>query len=148
MRTRDRIARLAALGLALGLTPGFAFEGTTRPPAGVAPPPAASRAMQEAVIAQRCHRVRYAANLDDVFGDITAARLRIRDIWCLFEDVEPRDVDAACVRDDRAIGEPVRHPRGAPGHMAARRARLDIGRGIHKRPGPPALLTQSTVTRA
>jgi TPR repeat protein len=47
MRTRDRIASLAALGLALGLTPGFAFEGTTRPPADVAPPPPpVSRTMQ------------------------------------------------------------------------------------------------------
>jgi hypothetical protein len=45
MRARDRIVSLAALGLALGLTPGFAFEGTTRPPADVAPPPAASRAV-------------------------------------------------------------------------------------------------------
>jgi hypothetical protein len=45
MRTRDRIASLAALGLALGLTPGFAFEGTTRPPADVAPSPV-SRTMQ------------------------------------------------------------------------------------------------------
>jgi hypothetical protein len=50
MRTRDRIVRLAALGLALGLTPGFAFEGTTRQPAEVAPPaPSISRAVQSDV---------------------------------------------------------------------------------------------------
>jgi hypothetical protein len=56
MRTRDRIASVAALGLTLGLTPGiavltpgFAFEGTTRAPAEVTVPPAApsiSRAVQ------------------------------------------------------------------------------------------------------
>src|SRR5437899_1058753 len=48
MRTRDRILSLAALGLALGLDSGFAFEGTTRPPAdvGVAPAPSISRAVQ------------------------------------------------------------------------------------------------------
>ena len=48
MRTRDRIVSLVALGLALGLAPGFAFEGTTRPPAEVAPSPAPSisRAVQ------------------------------------------------------------------------------------------------------
>jgi len=43
MRTRDRGISVALLGLALGLTPGFAFEGTMRPPAGVAP---ATRALQ------------------------------------------------------------------------------------------------------
>jgi hypothetical protein len=56
MRTRDRIVSVAALGLALGLapgfavlTPGFAFEGTTRLPAEAVAPPAApsiSRAVQ------------------------------------------------------------------------------------------------------
>jgi hypothetical protein len=48
MRTRDRIASLTALGLWLGLTPGFAFEGTLRPPGEVAPPPppSISRAVQ------------------------------------------------------------------------------------------------------
>jgi uncharacterized protein len=53
MRTRNRIVSLAAvqaaaaaLGLALGPTPGFAFEGTTRPPADVAPPAAVHRTAQ------------------------------------------------------------------------------------------------------
>ena len=50
MRTRDRIVSVAALGLALGLTPGFAFEGTTRPPAELSPAaPAISRAVQSDV---------------------------------------------------------------------------------------------------
>jgi hypothetical protein len=65
MRTRDRIVRLAALGLlalglqvlglqvlgpGLGLTPAFAFEGTTRQPAEVAPAaPSMSRAVQSDV---------------------------------------------------------------------------------------------------
>jgi hypothetical protein len=60
MRTRNRIVSLAAvlatatavqatataLGLALGLNPAFAFEGTTRPPADVAPPAVVQRAAQ------------------------------------------------------------------------------------------------------
>ena len=50
MRTRDRIVSVAALGLALGLTPAFAFEGTTRAPAEVTPAaPAISRAVQSDV---------------------------------------------------------------------------------------------------
>jgi hypothetical protein len=55
MRTRDRIVSLAALGLlapglGLGLTSAFAFEGTTRQPAEVAPAaPSISRAAQSDV---------------------------------------------------------------------------------------------------
>ena len=50
MRTRDRIVSVAALGLALGLTPAFAFEGTTRAPAEVTPAaPSISRAVQNDV---------------------------------------------------------------------------------------------------
>ena len=40
MRTPDRIIALAALGLALGLTPAIAFEGTSPPAVTVVPPPA------------------------------------------------------------------------------------------------------------
>jgi hypothetical protein len=49
MRTRDRITSLTALGLVLGLTPGFAFEGTVRPPVDVAQAPSISRAVQSDV---------------------------------------------------------------------------------------------------
>jgi hypothetical protein len=37
MRMRDRLISAASLAAALGLAPGFAFEGTTRPSAGAAP---------------------------------------------------------------------------------------------------------------
>src|SRR5258708_6644633 len=40
MRTRERIIVLAALGLGLGLTPGFAFEGTSPPDVIIVPAPA------------------------------------------------------------------------------------------------------------
>lgn len=51
MRTPERIISLAALGLALGLSPAFGFDGTTRPPAEVGAPaavpaPSISRAVQ------------------------------------------------------------------------------------------------------
>jgi TPR repeat protein len=39
MRTPERIIALAALGLGLGLTPGFAFEGTSPPDVVVVPAP-------------------------------------------------------------------------------------------------------------
>src|SRR6187399_1636588 len=42
--------------------------------------------VQVAIIEQRLHQKRYAANLEHVFGNITAPRLQIRDIRCLFED--------------------------------------------------------------
>ena len=63
-------------------------------------------AMQEAVVEQRLHQERYAANFEHVFGDITAARLQIRDIRCPFEDlghVEQVEFDAALVRDGRKM---------------------------------------------
>src|SRR5262245_11820246 len=46
MRTRNRIASLFALSLALGFIPARAFEGTTRPPADLPPPAAAQRGVQ------------------------------------------------------------------------------------------------------
>src|SRR6266478_7146841 len=61
-------------------------------------------AVQMAVIEQRLHQKRYATSFKHVFGDITTARLQIRDIWCLFEDfrdVEQVELDAALVRDRR-----------------------------------------------
>ena len=39
MRTLERIIALAALGLGLGLTPGFAFEGTSPPDVIIVPAP-------------------------------------------------------------------------------------------------------------
>ncbi len=58
------------------------------------------------MIEQRLHQKRYAANLEHVFGDITATRFQIRDIWCLFEDfgdVEQVELDAAFMSDRRQM---------------------------------------------
>jgi len=41
--------------------------------------------MQVAVIKQGFHQKRYSTSFKHVFGDITAARLQIRDIRCFFE---------------------------------------------------------------
>ena len=59
-----------------------------------------------AVIEQRFHQKRYATSFEHVFGDITTARLQIRDIWCLFEDfrdVEQVELDAAFVGYRRQV---------------------------------------------
>ena len=42
--------------------------------------------VEVAIVEQRLHQKRYAANLEHVFGNITAPWLQIRDIRCLFED--------------------------------------------------------------
>ena len=59
-------------------------------------------AVQVAVIEQGFHQERYAPYLEHVFGDITAARFQIRDIWCPFEDlgnIEQIELDAAFMSD-------------------------------------------------
>jgi hypothetical protein len=90
--------------------------------------------MQEAVIEQRLHQERYAANLEHVFGDITAARFQIRDIRCLFEDfghVEQRELDPAFVRDGRQVQRRIgRAARGRDGRSRVfqRLARDDVAR--------------------
>ena len=59
-----------------------------------------------AIIEQRFHQKRNATNLKHVFGNITAARLQIGDIGCLFEDfgdVEQIEFNAALVGDGRQV---------------------------------------------
>src|ERR1700744_5116364 len=61
-------------------------------------------AVQMAIIEQSFHQKRYATSFEHVFGDITAARLQIRDIRCLFEDfryIEQVELDAAFMSDGR-----------------------------------------------
>ncbi|OIQ67945.1 hypothetical protein GALL_504740 [mine drainage metagenome] len=63
-------------------------------------------AMQVAVIEQRLHQKRYATSLKHIFGDITTARLQIRDIRCLFEDfgdVKKVELDTAFVSNRRQM---------------------------------------------
>ena len=62
--------------------------------------------MHEAVIEQRPHEQRHPAGFEHILGDITAARLQICDIRCLFEDfgdVEQIELDAAFMRDRRQM---------------------------------------------
>src|SRR5437763_4060840 len=62
--------------------------------------------VEEAIIEQRLHQKRNAANLKRVFGDITATGLQTRDIWCLFEDfgdVKQVELDAGLMRDRRQV---------------------------------------------
>ena len=67
--------------------------------------------MQVAMVEQRLHQQRDAANFEHVLGDITAARLQIRDIRCSFEDlghVKEVELDPAficnCWQMQRGIG--------------------------------------------
>src|SRR5882757_1564974 len=63
-------------------------------------------AVKVSMVEQCLHQKRYATNLEHVFGNITTARLQIRDIWCLFEDfgdVEQVELDAAFMRNRRQM---------------------------------------------
>ena len=71
--------------------------------------------VQVAIVEQRLHQKRYAANFEHVFGNITAARLQIRDIRSLFEDfrnVEQVELDAAFVGDRRQVQRSIGRPAG------------------------------------
>src|SRR5476651_1394397 len=79
--------------------------------------------------------LRYAANIADVFGDITTARLQTGDIRCLFEDFHRY---RGCVlkrtaREDIA-GTAMRCAFRPLRHMTARQSLLDIGLAVHREP--------------
>src|SRR5262245_24524792 len=63
-------------------------------------------AMQIAMVEERPHQQRNASSLEHIFGDITATRFQIRDIWSLFKDfrdVEEIELQPAFVRDGRQV---------------------------------------------
>ena len=123
---------------------------------------------QVAIIEQRLHQKRYAANFKHVFGEITAARLQIRDIGFFFEDfcsVEPVERQVQCnigrsARGDHAGGSmlvnlvtalpkgivirAMRRPFRVLRQMTARQPALDAGLGVHREPVSP---THSCKTR-
>ena len=63
-------------------------------------------AVQVTVVQQRLHQKRYSTSLEHIFGHITATRLQIGDIRCLFEDfgnVEQIEFNSAFVRHGRQM---------------------------------------------
>src|SRR5262249_25196019 len=73
------------------------------------------------VVEKRPHQEGNAASFEHVFGDITATRLQIRDIWSLFKDfrdIEEIELQPAFVRDRRQVQRRIgraagrRHHRG------------------------------------
>src|ERR1700730_3156243 len=77
--------------------------------------------VKEAIIEQRLHQQRNAASFKHVFGDITAARLQIRDIGSLFEDfryIKQVKLDAAFIGDRRQMQPGIGRAAGGGNHCS------------------------------